>query len=270
MISRCENCGQTVMATDSQCWHCGRKLPNRVIKPERRARPETAVATDTLPLPAFRTILMYAGLTAVALLILIATTRAIGQAPLFAVNSNNQLAAGWQPFTDRQQQYTLNLPQTWQVVDLTQDANTPELRSSPPLQALESTFTALVGDAELLFLGAEDTAVFPTGSPAFVLVAHSHRLQQLTPEQLVAYAQQQLPENVTIANVQLPDKDAATPITALLYNIEQDEQVWRCLEHFVPGHHGLYLVNTCTSFGQFPVHQSDFETILHSFQPLDS
>ena len=270
MVYRCEHCGQTVMATDSQCWHCGRKLPNRVIKPDRRPQAETAVPTDTLPLPAFRTIMIYAGLTAVALLILIATTRAIGQAPLFVVNSNNQLEAGWQPFTDWQQQYTLNLPKTWQVVDMTQAATAPELRSSPPLQALESTFTALVGDAKLLFLGAEDTAVFPSGTPAFVLVAYSERLQQLPPNQLAAYAQQQLPENVAIVNIDLPDEDENTAVTALLFNIEQGEQIWRCLEHFVPDEQGLYLVNTCTSFGQFPLHQSDFETILRSFQPLGS
>lgn len=270
MVFRCEHCGQTVMATDSQCWHCGRKLPNRVIKPERRARPETAVPTDSLPLPAFGTILLYAGLTAVALLILIATTRAIGQAPLLVINSSNRPQAGWQPFTDPRQQYTLNLPKTWQVVDMTQAATAPELRSSPPLQALASTFTALVGDAELLFLGAEDTAVFPSGTPVFVLVAHSQRLQQLTPQQIADYAQQQLPENVTIVNVELPDKDALIPVTALLFNLEQGDQIWRCLEHFVPEAQGLYLVNTCTSFGQFPIHQSDFESILRSFQPLGS
>jgi hypothetical protein len=68
----------------------------------------------------------------------------------------------------------------------------------------------------------------------------------------------------------MPEADTAVPITTLLFNIEQDEQIWRCLEHFVPGGEGLYLVNTCTSFGQFPLHQSDFETILRSFQPLGS
>src|SRR5690606_6195750 len=140
--------------------------------------------------------------------------------------------------------------------DMARAASAPELRSSPPLQALGSTFNALVSDSQLLFLGAEDTAVFPTGTPVFVLVAHSQRLQQLTPEQLATYAQQQLPENVTLVNMEMPEADTAVPITTLLFNIEQDEQIWRCLEHFVPGDEGLYLVNTCTSFGQFPLHQS--------------
>ncbi len=270
MVSRCEHCGQTVMATDSQCWHCGRQLATRTIKPTRRVQTDTAVPADTLPLPTFRTMLLYAALTAVALLILIATTRAIGQAPLFLANSNNLPQPGWLAFTNDQQQYTLNLPESWQLVDMTRAANAPELRSSPPLQALDSTFAALVSDTQLLFLGAEDTAVFPSGTPAFVLVAHSQRLQQLTPEQLAAYTQQQLPENVTLVNIEMPEADTAVPIITLLFNIEQGEQIWRCLEHFVPGGEELYLVNTCTSFGQFPLHQSDFETILRSFQPLGS
>lgn len=258
------------MATDSQCWHCGRQLATRVIKPPRQSQTDTAVPADTLPLPTFRTMLLYTALTAAALLILIATTRAIGQAPLFLVNRSNLPQPGWLAFTDGQQQYTLNLPESWQLVDMTRAATAPELRSSPPLQALNSTFNALVNDSQLLFLGAEDTAVFPNGTPAFVLVAHSQRLQQLTPEQLATYAQQQLPDNVTLINMAMPEADTAVPITTLLFNIEQDEQIWRCLEHFVPGDDGLYLVNTCTSFGQFPLHQSDFETILRSFQPLRS
>jgi hypothetical protein len=258
------------MATDSQCWHCGRQLAVRTIKPPRQAQTDTAVPADTLPLPTFRTMLLYAALTAAALLILIATTRAIGQAPLFLANSNNLPQPGWLAFTDSEQQYTLNLPESWQLVDMARAADAPELRSSPPLQALGSTFNALVNDSQLLFLGAEDTAVFPTGAPVFVLVAHSQRLQQLTPEQLATYAQQQLPENVALVNIEMPEADTAVPITTLLFNIEQDEQIWRCLEHFVPGDEGLYLVNTCTSFGQFPLHQSEFETILRSFQPLDS
>lgn len=258
------------MATDRQCWHCGRQLATRVIKPERRSQPDTAVPTTPLPLPAFRTILLYAALTAAALLILIATTRAIGQAPLFLVNSNNQPQPGWLAFTDDRQQFTLNLPESWQLVDMGRAATAPELRSSPPLQALGRTFTALVSDAQLLFLGTEDTAVFPAGSPVFVLVAYSQRLDQLSPQQLATYAQQQLPENVSLVAVETPEAETAVPITTLLFNIEQDEQLWRCLEHLVPGGDGFYLVNTCTSFAQFPGHQSDFETILRSFQPLGS
>lgn len=270
MVSRCEHCGQTVMATDSQCWHCGRQLATRTIKPERRPQPDTAVPADTLPLPSLHTVLLYAALAAAALLILIATTRAIGQAPLFLANSGNQPQSGWRPFTDDQQRFTLNLPESWRLVDMARAPTAPELRSSPPLQALESIFTALVSDTELLFLGAEDTAVFPTGSPVFVLVAHSQRLEQLSPQLLATYAQQQLPETVSLVAVETPEAETAVPITTLLFNIEQDEQLWRCLEHFVPGGDGLYLVNTCTSFAQFPRHQSDFETILRSFQPLGS
>ncbi|MAT95886.1 MAG: hypothetical protein CL608_01865 [Anaerolineaceae bacterium] len=271
MVQRCEHCGQTVMTTDKQCWHCGKKLSSgksTLAKPPQLA---TAVSEEnSTPMPPFTTILLYAGLTAVALLILMATTRAIGQAPLFVTNSDNVPPAGWQPFTDNQLRFTLNLPETWQLFDMTRAPETLTLRSSPPLQAIDQTFDALVPDTQLLFLGTEDTAVFDDGSPVFVLVAQSRRLQQLSPEQIIAYAQAQLPENVTLSAVNQLKDSVAEQTGSLLFNIEQDETLWRCLEQIGPGDDSVYLVVTCTSFAQYPRHQSDFEAILRSFQPLGS
>lgn len=269
MVSRCEHCGQTVMATDDQCWHCGKQLATNKTKSARRPHSQTAVPDDTISLPSFYTILLYAGLTAVALLILIGTTRAIGQAPLFLVNRKNLPQAGWQPITDSHLQFTLNLPKTWHAIEMDRAPEALELRSSPPMQALGDTFAALVADTELLFLGTEDTAVFPDGTPVFVLVAHSQRLQQLAPNELTLYAQQQLPENVRLVDRPTATADDAA-LASILFNIEQGEQIWRCLEQFVPGNGGLYLVTTCTSFVQFPRYQTDFEAILDSFQPLGS
>ena len=271
MVRRCEHCGQTVMATDKQCWHCGRTLSHdssSVVKPPQLA---TAVSDENAtPMPPFTTILLYAGLTAVALLILIVTTRAIGQAPLFIESRDNIAPAGWQPFTDNQLQFTLNLPETWHLIDMTRAPEAITLRSSPPLQAIDHTFDALVPDTQLLFLGTEDTAVFDNGSPVFVLVAHSRRLQQLPSDEVIAYSQAQLPENVTLSAVNQLEDSVAEQTGSLLFNIEQGEVLWRCLEQIGPGEDGVYLVLTCTSFAQYPRHQSDFEAILRSFQPLGS
>jgi hypothetical protein len=271
MISRCEHCGQTVLATDSQCWHCGKALTPG--KPTAAKRPSLATAPldDTQPPPPpFRTILLYVSLTAVTFFMLIATTRSIGQAPLLLVHADSAPPAGWQPITDSQLQFTLNLPETWQTFELNRAPEAPGLRSSPPLQALSSLFDALVADTELLLLGTEDTAVFPSGTPVFVLVAQSQRLQRLKPDEIIPYLQQQLPENVTLAETARPADPAEANRGSLLFNIEQDEQVWRCLEQVVPGSGSIYLVVTCTSFTQFPRHQSDFDAILGSFQPLGS
>jgi hypothetical protein len=235
----------------------------------KQSQPVAAVS-QTADSPTLPTILLYAGLTAVALLILITTTRTIGQAPLFLFNRNNIPQAGWQPITDSQLQFTLNLPQSWHIIEMNQAPEAPALRSSPPLQALNSIFDDLVADTELLFLGTEDTAVFANGSPVFVLVAQSQRLQQLTPNEIVHYSQQQMPDNVTLSTVDQPKDSADGQTSSLLFNIQQGEAIWRCLEQIDPGSDGVYLVVTCTSFAQFPAHLSDFEVILHSFQPLGS
>jgi hypothetical protein len=271
MVQRCEHCGQTVMATDKQCWHCGKVLSHGNSQLPISPQAATAVPhDDTLPMPPLTTILLYAGLTAVALLILITTTRAIGQSPLFLANRNTVLQAGWQPITDSQLQFTLNLPETWHVFELERAPEAPSLRSSPPLQAVERTFEALVVDTQPIFLGTEDTAEFANGTPVFVLIAQSQRLKQLTPEEMIGYAQQQLPENATLSAVNLPEDSVEGESGSLLFNIEQDEALWRCLEQIGPGSQAVYIVVTCTSFAQFPRYHSDFEAILRSFQPLES
>ncbi len=259
------------MATDSQCWHCGKALSPNKPNAVRRPQLATAVPDDSQPPPPpIQTILLYVGLTAVTLLILIATIRAIGKAPLFLVSGSTTPLVGWQPITDSELQFTLNLPEAWQTVELDRAPEAPGLRSSPPLQALGSLFDALVADTQLLLLGTADTAVFPSGAPVFVLVAQSQRLQRLRPDEITRYVQQQMPENVTLEATTRPADLAEANRGSLLFNIEQGEQVWRCLEQVVPGSSGIYLVVTCTSFAQFPRHQSDFDTILRSFQPLDS
>jgi hypothetical protein len=185
MISRCENCGQTIMATDSQCWHCGKALSPNKPNAVRRPQLTTAVPDDTQPPPPpIQTILLYVGLTAVTLLILIATTRAIGKAPLFLVSGSTTPLVGWQPITDSELQFTLNLPEAWQTVELNHAPEAPGLRSSPPV---------------------------------YVLVAQSQRLQRLSPDEIVRYAQQQLSENVIMVETTLPDDPAETNRGNLLF-----------------------------------------------------
>jgi len=270
VVQRCEYCGQTVMTTDKQCWHCGKTLSPGSAHLERTPQLATAVPNDAPPLPPFTTILLYAGLTAVALLILITTTRAIGRAPLFLTSNSTVAPAGWQPITDSQLQFTLNLPETWHTFELERAPEALTLSNTPPLQAVAHTFAALVADTQLVFLGTEDTAVFTNGAPVFVLIAQSQRLEQLSLDEIIGYAQAQLPENVTLSTVNPLGDSTEVQTGSLLFNIEQDEALWRCLEQIGPGNEGVYLVVTCTSFAQFPRHQSDFEAILRSFQPLGS
>ena len=258
------------MATDRQCWHCGKSVSDRKVKSVPQPKSTTAVPDETLTLPSLNIILLYAGLTAVALIILISTTRAIGQAPLFSFGSYARLELGWQPITDSQQQFALNLPQSWHIFELDRAPEAAVLKSSPPLQAIIPQLNSLAEDNELTFLGTEDTAVFANGSPVFVLVAHSQQLGQLSTDEAIAIAQQWLPENASLVESKIVEEDARKPRGSLLFNIEQDDQIWRCQEQLVTAVGGKYIVATCTSFAQFPAYLSDFELILESFQPLGS
>lgn len=270
MVSKCEHCGQTIMATDGQCWHCGKGVSGRKAKSVQQPHPATAVPEEAFTLPSLNIILLYAGLTAVALIILVITTRAIGQAPLFTFGSVSPLETGWKAVTNSQQQFTLNLPENWHIFELARASEAPALKSSSPLQALNPQLNSLAADHALIFLGTEDAAVFADGSPVFVLIVYSQQLGQLTVQEAVNVAQQQLPENASLVEFETVEKDAREPRGFLLFNIAQDEQIWRCQEQFVMDDGGMYVVAACTSFAQFPAHLSDFELILDSFQPLRS
>lgn len=256
MLNKCDNCGQIVAATDSECWHCGQALtPSDTID---KAPGETAAVPD------LSAILRYVGLTAVSLLLLILTTRAIGQAPLLRFGGNNTPLTGWQPITDSQRQFTLNLPDTWQAIDLTRN---PTSQQISPLPALADSFAALVADSELLFLGiGQETAV----RPPFALVARSQRLAQLTPEQYIAYAQQQLPETVEVIAADVTMNDLGITKGQIRFNLHLTENQWRCAHQFVPGVIEAYLITTCVQADQFNNHEETFAAILLSFQPLES
>lgn len=217
-----------------------------------------------MPVPELGMILRYAGLTAVSLLLLILATRAIGQAPLLRLGGNNAPLTGWQPVTDSQLQFTLNLPDSWQSIEL---ITNPTAQATRPLPALAQFFEALVADSELLFLGmAEETAV----STPMVLIAQSQRLAQLTPQQYIAYAQTQLPPNVELLAAEVTTNDIGIVKGNLLFNLQQADVQWRCAHQFVPNNSQIYLITTCAEATLFTHHQAEFDTILLSFQPLDS
>ena len=262
------------MATDGQCWHCGKSLPQSKLKNLKLPQISTAVPDDApLPMPPLRIILLYVGLTAVALLLLISTTRAIGKAPLFLFSGNSIALPGWQPITDSQLQFTVNLPNTWQTVEFARapEADVADLASGLPLQALGNTFDALVADTELLLLSVEnDTAGSRVRSPAFVIVAQSQRLQQLSAAEIISYAEQQLPKSISIEEVGVSESLTEEPIGNLVFDVEHGGESWRCQEQFIPSQRGTFLVVACTGLAEYSAHIAEFATILRSFQPLRS
>ncbi len=256
MLNKCGNCSQVVAANDSECWHCGQMLA------QNSTNAETLAARPTIP--ELGTIVRYVALTAVSLLLLILTTHALGQAPLLRSGGNNPLV-GWQPVTDSQFRFTLNLPEEWQTIDLTTDANA---QAADPVPMLADGFAALVADSDLLFLGVgEETAV---ASP-FVLVGQSQRLARLSVEQFIAYAQQQLPPTIEVIEADMVTADELGIVKGQLQLIlHQPDDEWHCTLQFVPTNTQIYLPTTCAPAGQFTRFRTDLEVILRSFQPLDS
>ncbi|GJM39971.1 MAG: hypothetical protein DHS20C20_02530 [Ardenticatenaceae bacterium] len=219
--------------------------------------------------PTVGTVLRYVGLTAVSLLLLIVTTRAIGQAPLLQFGGANALLPSWQPVTDGKLQFSLNMPETWAHFEMVSLPQEDEATIAPVLIALEQRLTRLVADGGLVMIGLADTAV-SNPDPAFVLISSSHRLTRLTPEQFLAYAQQESPETVEFLDDSLITNNPGPARAQLRFNLQSGNGRWRCLEQFIHTESIVYLATACTPDDQFSTYHEDFETILRSFQPLES
>ncbi|WP_420641817.1 hypothetical protein [Candidatus Leptofilum sp.] len=214
-------------------------------------------------------ILRYAGLTAVFLLLLILTTRAIGQAPLLQFGGGTVVLPGWQPVTDGELQFSLNLPDTWQIIDLAATPQAPETTALPPFPTLAQRLHSLVADGEMLLLGVAETAV-SNPDATFVLVGRSQRLTRLSTEQFLSYAQEQRSEKMEFLDAATVNNSPGPTRSQLRFNLQLANGRWRCLEQFVPTKTVVYLVTTCAPADQFAQNLDDFETIFRSFQPLES
>lgn len=255
----CDTCGQQIAPTDSQCWHCGQALQPISLTQDS---PESSA-----PLPNVGAVLRYAGLTAVSLLLLILTTRAIGQTPLLQFGGGTALLPGWQSITDSNLQFTLNLPEGWQYFEQIQLI--PEEFLSI-VSELEGRVGNLVADGALRLVSVAETAVSDDPTPPILLINSSQRFTRLTPEQFLAYAQQESPDTFEFLDSNL-NTDAPGPTRGhFRFNVQVGNGRWRCLEQFIPTDTIVYLTTICSPAGQFSTHREDFETILRSFQPLKS
>ncbi len=256
---RCENCGKLVLNTDIICWHCGWQIaPSPAGNSESV---ETAAVQESdeeeilamFPRPA---ILAYAGIAAVSIFLLLLTMNALGKAPIIALNANTR-GSGWQPVSDAAQAVGLELPAewTWELVNMPLADDESDIKWETAVAPLGP----LAPDTEILLVGAND--------PAFLVVANSPRLGQISPQQAVTALQTEAFDNLTVEETRLVNNVAGQLQADFL--IKHPDGDIQCRQRYFTASGEGFLAAVCTPANAAGRFNKQFNDILLSFQPLE-
>ncbi len=267
MSATCPNCGKPVLPTDTTCWHCGYALPKRpkTAPPARAARqaPAEVAAADY----DLRALAVYGLLTLAIILSLWLVMRALGRQPTLVRNA--ALGVGdWASVTDAELRYTLSLPADWQWLDLAyrdQQALLAEVIDRQGYVALAlDPLGRIAGDVATLAVAANTRDPNAAEPIPFVVIGHSERLRDLSPEDALALlAGHEPPATETAVDSHLAGQPQAR------FTILDLANAYQCRHLFVadPDAAG-YLVAACAPPADFGTLRDDLDAILDSFQLL--
>lgn len=263
MDRRCAHCDQLLLPDDTVCWQCGRALSDTSGSATARdVWRETGRELQLSPR------LVYGGLTlllTIAALLLIAF---LGRQPRLQA-ARTDLPAGYAWFRNSRNDFTLFLPQTWELLD----AGTGDRQSAMDL-LVETEVELRTSYHPLGLLDEELHTLFYAAGPmpgessveGRLLVARSQALNQLSPAELMAVAEAGAVElGVTLQEAQeVEDYDQSRVILDVV--MDTDDGPRRCQQHLYPGAQELLLVSACAP--PEPLYQQTLSEILGSLQRL--
>jgi hypothetical protein len=263
MDQRCPHCDQLILPDDTVCWQCGRALVE--ARRTATAREGWQATSRELQLSPLR---FYGSLTLLLVLAALLLTAFLGRQPRLQA-AITDLPAGWVWIREDNHDFTLFLPETWELLSPTGEnqqesmdllvESTPELRASLlPLGALDREMhTTFYATGPL-----QDQA----GTRGLILVARSRALNQLSPSELQSVATASAADlNVTMQEArQVEHFDKSHVFLDVL--VETDAGPLRCQQQFHPGALEILIVTACAP--QEARYQETITAILSSFQRL--
>lgn len=274
MVSRCEKCGQTVLATDVICWHCGAQQTEKKAKPaatkngrsEFKASPatslgNTAVAEETpISLTAVTT---YALFTIICLGIILLILHNLSNQPLLQINPRLDRQPDWQPITDTNLQFTLDMPPTWSAIE--NEGNVPTGTFQETMNQINADVafieleTRIAGDiAPYMLIQSDDV-------PAYFLIVGSPGLQPASNEQLMALVTNSGWDVLRISEIELSESDSRVNVA---HHFADDLHDTRCTTQFVPAENERFILMGCAPKETFPLVAAEITNMIAVFQPL--
>ncbi|HIP70056.1 MAG TPA: hypothetical protein EYH05_01515 [Anaerolineae bacterium] len=257
MTVRCENCGQTVQATDARCWHCGAALSG---KPADGLRLDDQ-GTLMVPSPvekqdiSLTAVTLYAALTLITLLLIILLVRSLANRPLLLPNPHFTRPTGWQTLRNEAEQFILSLPADW----VWQEGDTVVI--PPDVNSVSTILQAAFPDLQLLGIAQAPKMA------GFVLVTDSHGLQKMSAEDTAVFLTQHLPEE-TITAVEEKEGIDDTSVVSARLTLPGATGELTCQLQAVPAADQMFWLVGCAPVDTAVNVQPDLENVLLSFQPL--
>lgn len=270
MENRCENCGQTVLPTDSVCWQCGWRPPAQVKAASSTAN-QTAVTAEAETPISVTAVSVYATLTLLIILLLLLLFNALGKYPVILLDPRAPIKPGWQLLTDHRQTFTLELPPGWEWAEddigSRQAAFMNKLAENPQYNASLTPWIDIAGDLEVLLAADSPQNGDADGVPGFLLIGRSGRLKQLNSEQVLALWQSRLAEENLVSTALGKDLHGGVKETAVI-NLQPATESVTCRQEIVSGVEYRYLVVVCSPSTTYENHAREYEIMLSSFQLL--
>ncbi len=261
---RCENCGQTVLTSDTVCWHCGRALsppdsPPKTNQPAAKKQPTIDISLSAIAI--------FGIMTALIILLLFLVIGALGNKPFVVINPDRN--PGWVPVTDQSLRFTYDLPPDWVWAEKNQ-TNPSALFETATSGDFDysAVFTALPAhtpDSEWRMIAVSPTLNEP--AQRFLLVATSATLHTLSVNDVLALTAAET-TRTEVLETAVTDNLLATPQAHLLLQVTTPNTTWKCQQEVVNGTAETYLLAACATQAEYPRYISELNNILRSFQPL--
>jgi hypothetical protein len=262
---RCAVCDQLLLKDDTVCWQCGSPVAPRGETSEVVAEPGWPVPRQERKLSQ-RSI--YTALTIFVIGAALLVTAYLARQPRAEID-RSALPPGWVWVRGGSGQFTLMLPQRWEVVSTRREGQEDNLARLVDGSAELSSALKPLGDVDtslrLIFYGHGPLVDVPWES-GLVLVARSRNLNQLEDGEIAALARQ-LAEEMAL------DLDAAREVqsfersyTYLSLTDQTEGAPRRCQQQIYPGQAEALLVVACARPDER--FQETVNQILGSFQRL--
>jgi hypothetical protein len=263
MSSKCENCGRSVLETDTVCWHCGWSLSPEGSAPAQEARTNAASnKTGSISLSAVAVI---GGVTIVNIIAALLVMRSLGRQPTVLTDA---LEPGWDAVADAPPSYTLNLPPDWDWLEGTSDRTQTDfeevINDNDYYLAIIEPLGEPVREIDLLGV-AKDTRREGGMTSGFLLLARDARASRPPPDQAITRFQTNEP-NLNVLDVAVTDASSGEQYVTVVITFFSEEREHHCREMFVPTTRSNFLVVICSLRGQSSAYSSDFQKILSSFR----
>ncbi len=264
MNFQCENCGHSVLETDTVCWHCGWKVtrPKRDITPSAQA---TKRERDLPPI-SLSAIAIYSTLTLVVFISILFVLGSLGKQSLNRIEvAEVPSLPGWLSITDQNQNYTISLPPDWEWLEKhnpQQQAKFNEMvLGNPQFQAVIMPYEDPLPELQLIALAT----IKQRENQNFLLIARDVYPNQPDITEVISLLNQQDLNNSALEMMEMDDSGGDQQGLLQTEFIDQT-QSYRCLQKLIQVPQATFLLSGCSASEQFQNQLENFQTILNSFR----